>query len=268
MHLLRTYTVTFIIFLSCYNGNVNGSAPLLNNGSIGRDGYSRDTLGQGHSALEDARQAADRERSVQSNPNYSIVAAATFSAPVSQNVSGDNTHQESQSNTFTKVAIVTPIPHVQISCDDDVCVTLRDTFIEAVESAACRSFFENGKCPTTCASSLTAVTANESWTPCTVACTGSDTDIFVSGAQRWLRLCGARTESLIDQGKEAVKTLVTESITTRSSNIILQFLLGLLILALGIGYGYRRGAISAQMSYRVQKRRLMGRKNSDANISV
>lgn len=258
---------TFLIvdFLWCFYVSVDGSVPLLNNGSIGKDGYSRDTLGQGHSALEDARRAAGRERPVQGNFNHSIMAAAALE---SQNASADNMHETSQSSTDTKATSATPSPSVQLSCDDGVCVALRDTFIEAVESAPCRSFFENGKCPTACASSLSAVTVNESWTPCTVACTGNDADIFASGASRWLRLCGARTESLIDQGKEAVKTLVAESITTRSSHIILQFLLGVLILALGIGYGYRRGAISAQMAYRVQKRRLLGRKNSDANISV
>lgn len=162
-----------------------------------------------------------------------------------------------------------PSPAPRLACDAAICTSLRDAFLDAIESATCRSFFENGKCPTMCSTSLTAITTNESWPACTTACTGSEAEVFVTGAPRWLRLCGARTESLIDQGKEVVKSFVADGIASRvHTKLVLQFLIGVLILAAGMVYGYRRGLISAQIAYRMQKRRLLGRKNSDANLSV
>lgn len=155
----------------------------------------------------------------------------------------------------------------KLSCDSSVCKNLVSTFVGTVEGSQCRSIFKTGKCPTACTTALTQVTSHQSWPACTAAC--SDTDIVVSSVDRWARLCGARTESLIDQGKEAVKSLVSDGLTSRfHANVFLQFLLAILILVLGVGYGYRRGATSAQLAYQIQKIRLIGRKNSGTNLSV
>lgn len=132
-----------------------------------------------------------------------------------------------------------------------------------MEGDACRGLFATGKCPTACATAMATVTTNASWTECELVCKD---DVVAAGASRWAVLCGARAETLIDQGKEAMKSLVTDGFAKRVSiRGVIHAFVGLLILVLGVGFGYRRGAGAAQMAYRLQRRR---RKNSDANISV
>lgn len=220
------------------------------------------TTGAGHLVLEAARRAA-------------AFAPHGGSSSSASSLSSNDQHE----NPFNVPPSALNDPHQhpatgaeqiipKLSCDSSVCKNLVAAFVETVEGSQCRSIFKTGKCPTGCTTALTQVTLHQSWPACATACSDTD-DIVVSSVDRWARLCGARTESLIDQGKEAVKSLVSDGLASRFHiKVFLQFLLAILILVLGVGYGYRRGAISAQMAYRMQKRRLIGRKNSDTNISV
>lgn len=154
-----------------------------------------------------------------------------------------------------------------LTCDSDTCTQLRDKFLDTVEDDSCRAIFNNGKCPSLCSVSLSAIAANESWSVCMHSC--SD-DVVMGSIEQWVRLCNSHTESLIDQGKEAVKSFVSESF---SSHVyvkrLLQIFVGALILFLGIQYGYRRGASSIQLAHHSrQKRRRNARKNSDSNLPL
>lgn len=157
---------------------------------------------------------------------------------------------------------------ILLNCNSAVCSELRDRFLDAVEGDSCRAIFDNGKCPTLCSTSLTTITGNQSWTSCVKTC--PEDDVVMSSVSRWVRLCDAHTESFIDQGKEAVKSFVSESFASRLHlRMVLQFFVGVLILALGVGYGYRRGSLSAQMAYYArQKRRRAIRKHSDSNLPM
>lgn len=155
-----------------------------------------------------------------------------------------------------------------VNCDSVVCIELRDKFLDTVEDESCRAIFDNGKCPTLCSTSLSTITGNQSWPSCIQTC--PDDDVVMSSVSRWIRLCDAHTESFIDQGKEAVKSFVSESLASRLHlRVVLQFFIGVLILVLGVGYGYRRGSLSAQMAhYARQKRRRAARKQSDTNLPM
>lgn len=239
---------------------------------------SDETNGPGHHALEVARRAAafvpsDHPLGEMSSESSNTRLIDTIHGNLNQR---HNTIVSGNSNGVASSILAAgnhdTVPSGEesrpaLSCDSMICKNLFTTFLETVEGAQCRSIFKTGKCPTTCVTALAVVTSNESWLACKFAC--SETDIVASGADRWSRLCGARTESFIDQGKEAVKSLVSDGLASQVHvKAFLQFLVGVLILVLGVGYGYRRGAISAQLAYRMQKRCLIGRKNSDASISV
>lgn len=153
-----------------------------------------------------------------------------------------------------------------VSCADGPCVTLGAALLAAVEGPPCRSLFVNGKCPAGCAAAIADVTGNETWPRCANAC---GNDVVAGAAERWAALCGVRQESLIDQGKEAVKSVLGEGLSSRLHvRAVLHFFLAVMILVLGVGYGYRRGAISAQYAYRLQKRRLLTRKSSDSKLPL
>lgn len=81
-----------------------------------------------------------------------------------------------------------------VNCDSESCIWLRESFIKSIESESCRSFFENGKCPYQCTKSLSSLTTNTSWTPCTKPCHG---DIIMSAVDPWLRLCNSYSHSSI-----------------------------------------------------------------------
>ena len=153
---------------------------------------------------------------------------------------------------------------VLVKCGEGACEELSEALLDAVEGSTCRSLFLTGKCPAICANAISTITKNETWPECAMTCSE---DIVMSSAERWVGLCDARKETLIEQGKEAVKSIhqgITQSLHAR---VVFQFLFGVLILIMGVVYGYRRGAISAAMAYRIQKRRL-GRKNSDNQLPI
>lgn len=157
-----------------------------------------------------------------------------------------------------------PLPHVR--CADGVCVELGAELLATIEGEQCRSLFVNGKCPVTCGQGLATVLGNGSWPDCARAC---GNDVVSGAAERWRDMCDRRQESLIDQGKEVVKGFVGEGLRTRLEwRGVFQFLLGVTILVVGVGYGYRKGAGAAQIAYRLQKRRLLGRKNSDQDLPI
>lgn len=141
------------------------------------------------------------------------------------------------------------------------CSELSASLLSAVEGASCRSLFTTGKCPGGCMSQIAAITSNSSW----ASCQGCEGDLVDGAGERWAKLCGARQETLIDAGKEAVKTLVGDSFAQgfrkKSST---QLVLVALVLLLAAGYGWRKGRV---MVLRIGKRR-RGRKNSDMNIPV
>lgn len=152
-----------------------------------------------------------------------------------------------------------------VKCGEGACEELSTALLDAVEGSTCRSLFLTGKCPAVCANAIGAITKNETWPECATACAE---DIVMDAAERWVGLCDARKETLIEQGKEAVKSIhqgITQSLHAR---VVFQFLFGVLILIMGVVYGYRRGVISAAMAYRIQKRRLGGRKNSDNQLPI
>lgn len=152
-----------------------------------------------------------------------------------------------------------------VNCEGE-CEELADELLNAVEGSSCRSLFTTGKCPRPCMQAIQLITANSSWPPCATMCGG---DMVTGAAERWTDLCQIRQETLVDQGKEAVKNLVAEGITSKlHASVLMQFSIGVMILALGIIYGYRRGAISTHIAYRLRKRRLLERKNSDGNLPI
>lgn len=158
------------------------------------------------------------------------------------------------------------VPPANVRCADGPCVELGAALLAAVEGEQCRSLFINGKCPAACGQGIASVTGNESWSACATAC---GNDVVTGAAERWSEICEARQETLIDQGKEVVKGLVGEGLSSRLHwRAVVQFFLAVLILVVGVGYGYRRGAISTHYAYRLQKRRLIGRKNSDNNLPI
>lgn len=106
----------------------------------------------------------------------------------------------------------------------------------------------------------------DNWADCEAACVS---DVVTSGAKRWAKMCASRQETLIDQGKEAVKSLVADGLAARMQRkLVAQFIVGALIIVLGLAYAYRRRLVTARIAYRLQKRCLMGRKNSDLNLPV
>lgn len=263
-----------------------------------QSGQLNNSLSGGHLALEEARRAAGLQppaalvspgnspHAIPTGPQSppSTIENLILDSPVSPGdvapriSPGGSAHVSTQNHH----APVFPLhrhddPHIHtdsqentqpISCDSAVCINLRDRFLDAVESNACRTIFDNGKCPTLCSTSLSLITGNQSWSPCVRAC--PDDDVVMGSVSRWVRLCDARTESFIDQGKEAVKSFVSEGFVSRLQlRVILQFIIAVLILFLGVSYGYRRGSISAQMThYARQKRRRTARKHSDANLPL
>lgn len=153
---------------------------------------------------------------------------------------------------------------VPVSCSG-LCSTLGDDLLAAIEGDACRSLFITGKCSGNCMTEISSVTENESWPACRDACSG---DIVSGASNRWVELCKSRQETLIDAGKEAMKTFVKEGLTTQlQHSMFTQFLFGVFILVIGVGYGYRRGS-AAHLRYRFQKRRLHNRKSSDDRLPV
>lgn len=152
-----------------------------------------------------------------------------------------------------------------VRCADGVCVELGASLLSTVEGEQCRSLFVNGKCPAGCGQGIASVTGNESWPGCATAC---GNDVVSGAAERWREICEMRQETLIDQGKEVVKGLVADGLSTRVHwRAVVQFFLVVLLFVVGVGYGYRKGS-AAQYAYRLQKRRLLGRKNSDNNLPI
>ncbi|KAI0559644.1 hypothetical protein FGB62_140g033 [Gracilaria domingensis] len=152
-----------------------------------------------------------------------------------------------------------------VSCEGD-CEYLADQLLDAVEGPACRSLFTTGKCPSPCMQAITVITSNSSWPACATMCAG---EMVTGAAQRWSTLCEIRQETLVDKGKEAVKNFVADGLGSGfRPSVLLRFSLGVLILFLGVVYGYRRGALSTHIAYRLQKRRLLSRKNSDASLPL
>ncbi|CAN8077194.1 unnamed protein product [Agarophyton chilense] len=204
-----------------------------------------DATSEGRAALEDARAQAQALQPVPSQAP----------PPDNQNLTGLTNRSRED---------IAPQPPV-VDCDRE-CEQLADQLLEAVEGSTCRTLFTTGKCPSPCMQAISAITSNSSWPPCAAMCGG---EMVTGAAQRWSALCDLHQETLVEKGKEAVKNFVTDGLRSRIHlSALMRFSLGALILFLGVAYGYRRGAISTHIAYRLQKRRLLGRKNSDSNLPV
>ncbi|PXF49783.1 hypothetical protein BWQ96_00435 [Gracilariopsis chorda] len=202
---------------------------------------STNATSEGRAALDQARAEADQPV-IQQQPD---------------SVQIETTNETSVNNS----SIGPPTANCEGECEE-----LADQLLNAVEGISCRSLFTTGKCPRPCMQAIQLITANSSWPPCAAMCGG---DMVTGAAERWTSLCQIRQETLVDQGKEAVKSLVAEGITSKlHASVLMQFSIGVMILALGIIYGYRRGAISTHIAYRLRKRRLLERKNSDGNLPI
>lgn len=217
----------------------------------------------GRAALDDARLRSPND-TTSSNPGSVIVEDEDgYRREMHAQPGADFAHSAGRNVTAAEVAMHSPLPAVR--CADGPCVELAASFLSAVEGDLCRSLFINGKCPVACGQAIAAVTGNETWSRCATTC---GNDVVGGAAERWAALCGARQETLIDQGKEAVKSVLGDGLSSRLHfRAIVQFFLAVLILVLGVGYGYRRGAVSAH-AYRLQKRRLLSRKNSDVHLPI
>lgn len=216
----------------------------------------------GLSALEQARSEANSTVQMQGPGLVSMEGSMGDNASdMTAGESGSDPARSAHGNGSAP-SIVAPV----VRCADGTCVELGAALLSAVEGESCRSLFVNGKCPAVCGQGIAAVTGNESWAGCATAC---GNDVVTGAAERWAELCEVRQETLIDQGKEVVKGLVGDGLSSRLHwRAVLQFFLAVMILVVGVGYGYRRGAVSAQHAYRLQKRRLLGRKNSDNNLPI
>lgn len=224
----------------------------------------------GLSALEQARSRANPARSPY--PADAGADSGADTAPGDHPSEDDSVQADHpapsrrESNTTDAESPLHAAPHGPVRCADGVCVELGAELLATVEGDQCRSLFVNGKCPVSCAQRLGGVLANTTWPACAAAC---GNDVVAGAAERWREICERRQESLIDQGKEVVKGLVGDGLKTRIAwRGVLRFLLALGILVVGVGYGYRKGSGAAQYAYRLQKRRLMGRKNSDHDLPV
>lgn len=104
---------------------------------------------------------------------------------------------------------------------------------------------------------------DEYWVECKRDCVN---DVTSGAAQRWQELCDVRMETLIDQGKEAMKSLVNDGLNWKVYRRgVLQFLLGALIIIGGVMYGYRKRKF---VRGRLLRRRMFSRKNSDLNLPI
>lgn len=187
-------------------------------------------------------------------------AAASGPSSQEQTQNSDDTHELGRDTADTASANEDHVGPVSVECGP-MCHELGDALLATVEGGSCRALFINGKCPTACSTSISEVTQNSSWTGCASTCEG---DVVNGAAERWASLCESRQETLIDQGKEAMKSLVSDGLTTRlHKRAVLQFFVGVLILVVGLGLGYRRGS----MGYRLPKR-LLSRKCSDQQLPI
>lgn len=151
----------------------------------------------------------------------------------------------------------------RLPCGSTTCIQLKDMIVDIVEGDSCRTIFNTGKCPNLCSTSLSSITANQSWSICSRSC--SDDDVIMNSVERWLQLCQTHTTSPVDHGKDATK-MRKSSVSDRlkspfRSRMLQHFVIGVLILGLGIGYGYKRGATSAQRLYSISQRRCSSSRN-------
>lgn len=171
---------------------------------------------------------------------------------------------EDKASVDSAVAQV-PAPASKMSCDSGDCQELGEALINAVEGASCRSMFATGKCPSLCVQNIAAVTSHASWTSCADSCSK---DLVTGAAERWAELCTIRQETLIDQGKEAVKSFVGAGFVSSHARVLAQICIAFTIVVVAVAFGYRRGVLTVHSAYRLQKRRLLGRKNSDPNLPL
>lgn len=155
-----------------------------------------------------------------------------------------------------------PLPLPTAICTEHVCHSLHTQLSDIIDGRPCRSIFINGKCTVQCSQMLSKFLQDEYWVECKQGCAN---DVTSGVAQRWQELCDVRMETLIDQGKEAVKSLVNDGLNWRMYRRVLQFFLGTWILIGGVIYGYRR---LRMVKGRLLRRRLFSRKNSDSNLPV
>lgn len=147
-----------------------------------------------------------------------------------------------------------------VSCDTGECLQLGEEILTAIEGQECRALLVTGKCPIKCMQSISAVTSNAAWPSCASTC---KKDIVTGATERWAALCGARQVTLLDQGKEAVKSLVGVGIMSKLRlAFFMQIIFAVLVLALAVAYGYRKGLIQGHTN-RLQKRMHARRRSLD-----
>jgi hypothetical protein len=163
-----------------------------------------------------------------------------------------------------------PVPSpvmLAVNCDSGDCLTLGQLLIETVEGVSCRSLLLTGRCPKSCSSALTAIVEHTSWPACAKACRK---DVVEGAAERWVELCNAHAETLLEQGKDVVKSIVGEGAMGslahgRASRTVLKaFEIIMVVLALALAY--KRGAAMAVRAYRAQRRKRMDRIDSDQDL--
>lgn len=137
------------------------------------------------------------------------------------------------------------------------CAKLGEAVVSAVEGAECRQLHVSGKCPAKCLAGINAALEHKLWNACAARC---ETDVVSGAAQRWVRLCEARQVTLLDQGKEAVKSLVVAS---PAAGLALRAVLILAVLLGAVMIGYRRGLLQGH-ALRLQKR--MKKRNSERSF--
>lgn len=153
-----------------------------------------------------------------------------------------------------------------VSCDKGECLDLGTDLVSSVEGPACRSLLLTGKCPKACASALQEIVQHPSWPVCASTCRK---DVVEGAAERWSSMCLEHTETLLDQGKDVVKSIVGhDALHTIGAHSVLRILVLAFMCSIAVAFGYRRGAATALRIYRSRTRRHgISRKMSDPELN-
>lgn len=166
-----------------------------------------------------------------------------------------------ESNRSSSVPKVSEAALANVDCESGECVTLGADLIAAVEGQSCRSLLTTGKCPKTCASALKTVVDHTAWPACVVKC---QKDIVAGAADRWVGMCDVHAETLLDQGKDVVESIVgKETLDTLHRGAFTQVFVLIAVVVAALAYGYRRGSIAAIRALRNQRRRLTSKRSDE-----
>lgn len=200
------------------------------------------------------------------SPQLDSLVAGKGSGDHAEDNSGSYKPRDEMTYSSSALGYTRPPAMSRVSCDKGDCLDLGVNLLTTVEGAPCRSLLLTGKCPKACVSALQDIVQHPSWPVCAASCRK---DIVEGAAERWASLCLDHAESLLDQGKDVVKSIVgRDALHTVGSLTILRFLLFAFAFSIAVTIGYRRGATVAVRAYRSQKRRLgLERKMSDPALT-